>query len=135
MNLQKQKPSAQVASDDLRLLELFRAQQESILRLAALQAVNFTRGRLAADLSGVRVTPGFDLRILREEKVDHAAERSRLRKEKEKLEEQIAQAKKQLQNQGFLDRAPRDVVRGVQHRHSELTDQYRKVLESLERLG
>jgi valyl-tRNA synthetase len=135
MGVQKQKPSAQVASDDLRLLELFRAHQETLLRLAGLQALNFTRERLAADLSGVRVAPAFDLRLLHDEKVDREAERARLRKEKEKLERQLAQAKAQLGNEVFLNRAPRDVVRGVKLRHSELADHYRKVLESLERLG
>jgi hypothetical protein len=40
-----------------------------------------------------------------------------------------------LENQEFLSRAPREVVRGVEHRHSELNVHYRKVLESLERLG
>jgi valyl-tRNA synthetase len=135
MGLQKQRPSAQVASEDLKLLALFRAHQETILRLAGLQALNFTRGRLAAELAGVRVSPDFDLRILHEEKIDHEIERARLRKDKEKLEQQLAQLAKQLESRAFRERAPREVVRGAEHRHAELHDQYRKVLASLERLG
>lgn len=135
MGLQKQKPSAQVASEDLRVLELFREHQETVLRLAGLQALNFTRGRLAPELGGVRTTAGIDLRLFHEERVDHDAERTRLQKEKEKLEQALLQVRKQLDNQEFLRRAPRDVVRGVEHRHSELSDHYRKVLESLERLN
>ena len=135
MGLQKQKPSAQVASEDLRLLELFRAHQETILRLAGLQAVNFTRGRISAETGGVRPTSFFDLRILHEERADPEAERLRLQKDKGKLEQQLAQVKAQLDNQSFIERAPREVVRGVEHRHSELSDRYRKVVESLERLG
>ncbi len=134
MGLQKQKPSAQVASEDLRLLELFRVHQETILRLAALQALNFTRGRLAAS-AGVRVTPGFDLRFFHEEHVGQGGERTRLQKEKEKLERELARVAGQLENEEFRSRAPRDVVRGVEHRHSQLTLHYRKVLDSLERLG
>ena len=80
MGLQKQKPSLQVASEDLRLLEIFRTHQETILRLAALQAMHLTRGRLAADLPDVRSGASFDLRILHEDKVDHEAERVRLRR-------------------------------------------------------
>jgi valyl-tRNA synthetase len=83
----------------------------------------------------VHATPTFDLRLFHEEPVDHEAERARLQKEREKLERQLAQVKKQLENQEFLSRAPRDVVRGVEHRHSELNVHYRKVMESLERLG
>jgi valyl-tRNA synthetase len=136
MGLQNKRPSAQVASEDLRLLELYRAQQEAILRLAGLQALNFSRERLAAaEVPGVRVTPSFDLRLFHDEPVDHQAERARLKKEREKIEGELAQAKKQLANQEFLTRAPREVVRGVEHRHAELSDHYRKVLESLERLG
>jgi valyl-tRNA synthetase len=135
MGLQKQQPSAQIACDDLRMLELFRAQQETILRLAGLQALNFTRGRLTGEAVDLRHTAAFDVRLLHEEKVDPEAERARLLKQKGNLERQLAQAQKQLADQDFLTRAPREVVRGVEHRRGELTDHYRKVLESLERLG
>jgi valyl-tRNA synthetase len=135
LGLQNAKPSVQVASDDLRILELFRAHQTSILRLAGLQAMNFTRGRLAANAGGVRVTPGFDVRLFHEAAVEPEAERARMQKEKEKLERALAQGERQLQNQDFLSRAPRDVVRGVERRHAELSAQLRRVLESLERLG
>jgi valyl-tRNA synthetase len=43
--------------------------------------------------------------------------------------------KKQLENQEFLSRAPQEVVRSTEHRHAELNVHYRKVLDSLERLG
>jgi valyl-tRNA synthetase len=133
LGLQKQKPSAQVSSDDLRLLELFRAHQTTILRLAGLQAVNFSRGRLPS-AAGVRVNPSFDLRVFHEESVDRGAERARLTKEKDKLERELARVTTQLENQEFRARAPRDVVRGVEHRHSQLTSHYQKVLDSIERL-
>jgi valyl-tRNA synthetase len=135
MGLQKQKPSLQVASEDLRLLELFRAHQETILRLAGLQAMHLTRDRLAAETPGVRAGASFDLRVLHEEKVDHQAERVRLEKEKQKLEQQLTQVRAQLSNQEFLARAPQDVVRGVEHRQRELDTQYRKVVESLGKAG
>ena len=131
--LQKQKPSAQVASEDLRLLELFRAHQATILRLAGLQAVNFSRGRLSST-AGVRVASSFDLRLFHEERVDHEAERARLHKEKEKLERELARVSNQLGNEEFRTRAPRDVVRGVENRHSQLSLHYQKVLDSIERL-
>jgi valyl-tRNA synthetase len=134
MNLQKVKPSLQVAAEDLRLLEIFRTHQETILRLAGFEALNLTRGRLAADLVGVRAGASFDLRVLHEEEVDLEADRARLLKEKQKLEQLLAQVRAQLGNQAFVARAPKDVVRGVEHRERELTEQLGKVLESLERL-
>ena len=135
MSLQKQKPNLQVAAEDLRLLEVFRTHQDTILRLAAMQAMYLTRGRLAAELPDVRSGASFDLRILHEEKVDPEAERTRLRKEKQKLEQQLTQVGTQLGNQAFLARAPREIVRGAEHRRKELEEHLRKVLESLERLG
>jgi len=119
----------------MRLLELFRTHQDTILRLSATQAVHLTRGRLAAELSNVRSGASFDLRVLHEEKVDHEAERARLQKEKQKLETQLAQVQTQLGNQEFLARAPREIVRGAEHRLKELEEHYRKVVESLERAG
>lgn len=83
----------------------------------------------------MRAGTSFDLRVLHEEKVDHEAERARLQKEKQKLEQQLAQVQAQLSNQEFLARAPREVVRGAEHRQKELTGQYRKVVDSLGKAG
>jgi len=134
MGLQNHKPSAQAGSEDLGVLEMLRGNQENIKRLAALHALNFARGRLTGP-GAVSVSASVDLRILRQEGADHEAERLRLQKDKERLQQQLAQVEKQLANREFLSRAPREVVRGAEHRHSELSDQYRKVLESLERLS
>ena len=136
MGLQTEKPSAQVASDDPRTLELFRAHQETILRLAGLRALNFTRERLEAEVAGVRqVDQDTALRLLHEERVDAEAERLRLERERQKLEQQLGPLEKQLGNEAFLSRAPEDVVRGARQRHAELTQQRQKLLESIERLG
>ncbi len=135
MGLQREKPSAQVASEDPRTLDLLRAHQEAIARLAGLRALNFTPGRLAADAAARLVTGTLEFRLLQEERVDHGAERARLQKEKEKLERAMARVRKQLDNREFIGKAPREVVRGVEHRHAELADHYRKILESLARLN
>jgi valyl-tRNA synthetase len=134
MGLQTKRPSVHVASDDLRILELLRAHQEIIVRLAGVEALNLSRGRLEAELTGVRAGTLFDLRLIYEEQVDPQAERARLEKEKEKTEQALAQAKKQLDNKDFLARAPEEVVRGVERRHAELAEHLRKIAESLERL-
>jgi valyl-tRNA synthetase len=131
---QKEKPSAQVASEDLRILELLRAHQETIQRLAGLKAMNFARGRMTADPS-VRVGGGFDLRLLHERTVDPAAERARLEKEKEKLERQLWQLKRQLDDQNFVSRAPHEVVRGAERRFEELSVHLKKVLEGLGKMS
>jgi valyl-tRNA synthetase len=136
MGLQTQRPSAQVACEKPHDLELFRAHQETILRLAGLEASNFTSGRPAAGTPDLRhVSASTDLRLFHEAKIDVHAERQRLEREEEKIQKALTSAKAQLQNQAFISRAPRDVVRGVEHRYAELSEQYRKVVESLRRLG
>ena len=142
--LHTQKPSAEVASFHPPVIDLFRAHQENIQRLAGLRALHFIKGgfRGPGGRAGHgRVIPGsgfvqdWQLRIIHTQPADTQAELSRLKKEKERIERELAQAKRQLDNQEFLNRAPREVVRGVEHRHAELSDHYRKVVESLERLG
>ena len=134
MGLQKEKPSAQVASDDLRILELFRAHQDTVLRLANLEALNFVRGRLAADSAAVPLASGCDLRLFYERKIDRAAERTRLEREWSKVRQQREQAERQLANESFRSRAPQDVVAGVERRRIELADQEQRLAESLARL-
>jgi len=136
MGLQMQRPSAQVACERPHDLELFRTHQETILRLAGLEALNFTSERLAPGTPDLRhVSASTDLRLFHETKIDAHTERQRLEREKEKIEKMLASAKAQSENQAFISRAPRDVVRGVEHRHADLSEQYRKVVESLRRLG
>ncbi len=135
MNMQNKRPSAQVASEDLRMIELFREHQETILRLAGIEALNFTRGRLAASAEGARVTSFGDLRLFLDEPVDAEAERVRLQKEKTKIEQSLDQIRKRLDNPSFVSRAPQEVVRGAEVRHRELESHYKKVVESLTRLG
>ena len=135
MGLHKEKPSAQVASEDTRLLELFRAHQEPILRLAGLEAMNFVRGRLPSDASPVPLASGCDLRLFYERAPDLSAERARLEREAAKLRQQLEQADRQLGNESFRNRAPQEVVAGVERRRAELADQYQRTAESLARLG
>ncbi|MGH9356438.1 MAG: hypothetical protein ACRD10_09940, partial [Terriglobia bacterium] len=130
-NLQRERPSAQIASEDARLLDLLREHQEVILRLAGLAALNFVPGRLTA---AIPVNAALDLRILHESKPDAAAERNRLEREKSKIEQALAQARDQLENQDFIQRAPSGVVRSVEQRRRDLSAQYERLVESLGRL-
>ncbi|MGH9469555.1 MAG: valine--tRNA ligase [Terriglobia bacterium] len=130
----KEKPSVQVASDDLRRLELFRSHQGAILRLAGARALNFTRGTLSGDPARVSVSASVDLKLFHEQQVDAAAEQARLEKERTSLERSMEQARRQLDDENFRSRAPQPVVRGVEKRYAELAARHAKVLDSLERL-
>ncbi|MGH9451426.1 MAG: valine--tRNA ligase [Terriglobia bacterium] len=132
--LQRERPSAQVAGDDRRLLALFREHQDPILRLAGLEALNFSSERLPADAGRIPLTAKLDLRLFHEARVDAAAERERLEKDKAKIEQALAQTQRKLENREFTGRAPSDVVRGVEKRHQDLAVHHQKIMESLARL-
>jgi len=130
--LQKEKVAARVASEEGPVTELFKVHQQTILRLAGLESLEVKWGRLE---TGTHVTSAFELQLIYEKQVDHDAERSRLTKERDKLEGALQRVMKQLENRNFLDRAPEEVVRKTENQRAELEAQFRKVAESLERLG
>ena len=129
--LQTARPSAQVTSEDLRMLELCRDHQEAILRLAGLEAMNFERRRMPAGPGVIPVSTSLDLRLLAEKTVDRQAERARLLKEKVRTEHQLEAVEAQLNNPEFLHRAPQEVVRTVTRRRAVLAELLRKIEESL----
>jgi valyl-tRNA synthetase len=130
--LQKEKVAARAATGNPALLNFFNTHQQTILRLAGLESLEVVSGRLE---TGTHVTSAFELQLIYEKQVDHDAERSRLAREKEKLESALQRVKKQLENRNFLDRAPEEVVRKAENYRTELETQFQKVVESLERLG
>jgi valyl-tRNA synthetase len=141
--LQNQRPSAEVRSTHDDVVKIFRAHSETITRLAGLSRINIEEGKMSGrgdELGRVDVSPSgglftrFEVRILDLPLADPAVERARLEKEKTKLEQALAQGERQLRSQDFIERAPKEVVAGVERRRAEVAEQLRKVGELLERL-
>jgi valyl-tRNA synthetase len=130
--LQKEKVSARVATEDASILNLFKSHEQTILRLAGLQSLDLVPGRVEM---GTHATATFEFQLLYEKQVDPEAERSRLTKERAKLEDALLRVKKQLENRSFRERAPEEVVCATEARQAELEIQLGKVVEVLERLG
>ncbi|HET7101269.1 MAG TPA: class I tRNA ligase family protein, partial [Terriglobia bacterium] len=130
--LQNEKVAARAATGNPALLNFFNTHQQTILRLAGLESLEVISGRLE---TGTHVTSAFELQLIYEKQVDHDAERSRLTREKEKLESALQRVKKQLESRNFLDRAPEEVVQKTRNHCTELENQFQKVVQSLERLG
>jgi valyl-tRNA synthetase len=76
---------------------------------------------LAHSLSGTntRSTANFDVAVLYERQIDVPAERERLTKELAKLNKGLEAAEKQLNNEGFIARAPAHIVEGLRKQHAE----------------
>ena len=102
-------------------------------RQANVESIAFVDSSLAK-LPGARHTARFDVHLVYEQKVDVAAECARLKKELEKLDKDIANAERQLGNEGFLAKAPATVVEGLRkqkHENEGLRDKSRKKAEEL----
>jgi valyl-tRNA synthetase len=106
--------------------------QAMIERLARVTDVRFVE-QISAGLAK-HSTLQFDVAVVYERKVDVAAERERLTKELAKVEQRIASRESQLNNPGFLAKAPQHIVDGLKKQLDEdrgLRDKLRRDLDSL----
>ena len=69
------------------------------------------------------------------ELIDREKELARLNKEKEKVEKEIAQFTRQLSNEGFVSKAPAQVVDGIRQKLANAQDKLANVEQSLAALG
>jgi valyl-tRNA synthetase len=106
--------------------------QPMIERLARVSEVRFV-SQISAGLAR-HSTPQFDVAVVYERKIDVTAEREKLTKEIAKLEKIIANADRQLNNPGFLAKAPQHIVDGLKKQRDDaqqLLDKLRRDLDSL----
>jgi valyl-tRNA synthetase len=102
-------------------------------RLAKVSAIEFVDGM--PEGAGVRSAPGFDVAVVYERTIDVAVECERLTKELARFEKEISNADRQLANEGFLAKAPANVVEGLRRRAAELSVLIPKTRSALESLG
>jgi valyl-tRNA synthetase len=78
--------------------------------------------------------PSFDVAVVYEKKIDVTAERERLTKDIAKFEKIIESSDRQLNNPGFLAKAPAHIVEGLRKQRDEakrLLDKARGDLDGL----
>lgn len=78
------------------------------------------------------VVSGAEIYIPLDDLVDYAAELDRLKKEKEKLENEVDRVVKKLANQGFISKAPKHVIEEEENKKVKYEDMLVKVDERLE---
>ncbi|MGH9711125.1 MAG: class I tRNA ligase family protein, partial [Candidatus Acidiferrales bacterium] len=106
-----------------------------ILRLGSLSTLNIQPGKLTSGEGAVRSTSQFDLRIQFEGgPADAKAETEKLKKEKERLEKDVALKRQRLADDTFRNRAPAEIVRGLEATLAERQIEYQKVVERLSQL-
>jgi valyl-tRNA synthetase len=118
--------------DSAGLRHIFESNQDIIGRLARVSELTFSSTPLTGP--NKRSSIDFDLMIVYEFKIDVPAERERLTKDIAKYEKGIAAAERQLGNEGFLAKAPANVVEGLKKQEAEtrlLLEKARAALENL----
>jgi len=88
-----------------------------IERLARVSEIRFV-DEISAGLAK-HSTPAFDVAVIYERTIDVAAERERLTKDIAKYEKGLAAAERQLGNEGFVAKAPAQIVEGLKKQESE----------------
>jgi valyl-tRNA synthetase len=104
---------------------------ERLARVSELRIVD----QIAAGVSK-HSTVNFDVAVIYERTVDVAAEGERLTKEIAKYEKGLISAERQLGNEGFLAKAPAQVVEGLRKQEAEtrlLLEKARAALENLKK--
>ena len=92
--------------------------QEIVGRLARVSGIEFVE--TMPEGTAVRSAPGFDVAVIYERTIDVAVECERLKKELARFEKEVSNADRQLSNEGFLAKAPANVVEGLRRRAAEL---------------
>jgi valyl-tRNA synthetase len=118
------------------VLPAFQNNIDIIQRLARVSEIRFADTKLHG--ATVRSTPKFDVDLDYEKPIDIPAERERLTKDLAKYEKEMAGKQSQLQNDGFLAKAPANIVEGLRTRANELTvliEKTRAALDTLDAVG
>jgi valyl-tRNA synthetase len=129
----KVKVPIELFAHDPQTKALVEQNREAIGRLGSVSTISDVPQSQASQAPS-RATARFDVRVVYEKKIDVAAERERLTKELEKMEKEIANGQRQLSNEGFLAKAPANVVEGLRKRAGELAGLREKTKSKLEEL-
>jgi valyl-tRNA synthetase len=106
----------------------------AVERLGNVERISFVETSLA-NRPGARSTARFDVHVIYEKKIDLVAECERLKKELERIERGITNGQRQLGNEGFLAKAPANVVDNLRKQQQELVILQEKTTGKLRELG
>jgi valyl-tRNA synthetase len=132
MNLSPAQKVPLVASGDAQALAAYAPYMQALARLSEVQVVADVNTASNGTAAPIKVVD--DLRLMLKIEVDVAAERERLGKEVERLENEIRKAEVKLGNASFVERAPAAVVAQEKERLAGFGATLAKVRDQLGRL-
>jgi valyl-tRNA synthetase len=130
----KKKVPAEFWSSAALVRNRVQAESDAIVRLAFLSELKISTAPLGQAGGAVRSTALFDVRIAYSDVVDPELEKARLRKEIEGLRKAITSKETQLGNETFRNRAPENIIRGLEATLAEQRVELQKIVKRLGQL-
>jgi valyl-tRNA synthetase len=129
------KAKAIFVTQDSQIIDLIQDERSTFGRLAGLSEITSQKSKdgIAQDAVAV-VVNGAEIYLPLEELIDMEKEIERLEKEKAHLEMELDRVNKKLSNEGFIAKAPAQVVDSEREKLNKYSDMYEKIKERLDSL-
>jgi valyl-tRNA synthetase len=126
--------TATVQTKETKIKTTLEQHQDIVINLAKLNAFSVNANAARPKSSATAVVGGATIFVPLEGIIDFSKEARRLEKEMNKLAKELAVVSKKLANDGFLNKAPKDVVEQVKAKHAGLEEKQNKLESNLNRL-
>jgi len=123
-----------IQSTDNRTLEIIEAHRDIIINLARLGTLTVHRTAKRPKSSATAVVDGATIFVFLEGIIDFSKEAERLEKEIKKLSAELTAVANKLGNEGFLNKAPAQVVEKVREKQTILLEMQQKLQKNLDRI-
>jgi len=123
-----------VQSEDRQTREIIESQRDLVINLAKLSALKVDRAAQRPKSSATAVVDNASIFVELEGIIDFAKETQRLEKEIDKLAVELTRVGNKLENEGFLNKAPADVIEKVRLKQSVLLEKQQKLQMNLDRI-
>jgi len=126
--------TASVQTGDSKIKSVIERHRELIINLAKLNAFRINESAARPKSSATAVVGGATLFVPLEGIIDFDKETMRLEKEINKLKKELNTVSGKLENENFLNKAPREVVEQVRAKHAGLAEKQKKLASHLDRI-
>jgi valyl-tRNA synthetase len=123
-----------VQSEDGQTRKVIESQRDLVINLAKLSALTVDKAGPRPKSSATAVVNNASIFVELEGIIDFAKEIQRLEKEINKLAIELTKVGKKLENEGFLNKAPDDVIEKVREKQSVLLEKQQKLQMNLDRI-
>jgi len=123
-----------IQSEDEKTRKIMETHRDLIFNLARLSSLEVQNTGQKPKSSATAVVNSASIFVLLEGIIDFARETKRLEKEIKKLAAELMTVAKKLHNEGFLSKAPSDVIEKVREKQGALLEKQQKIQTNLDRI-